>query len=280
MKKSVQNKLKAYTAAAGSLAAFAGTADAQIIYTDITPDVVLTGNNSSYSLDMDNNSTTEMNFYSYVGLDSLGNPEIYIQGLELYTPNTNAIIGALYAQSYPLPYALTAGAPINAANPNWRDATVNGGAQYISVLAYGNPYGYFLGQNDRYLGVRFNINNQLHYGWVRLSCSATGGILTIKDYAYNTQVGDSINAGDMPNSIQAINQSITRIYTSNNVLTINRDVTNPVTVTIVNLQGETVLAEQTTEQTYTHDMSNLAAGIYLVAVTGESGTTKQKIYVR
>ncbi len=280
MNKSVQNKLKAYTAAAGSLAAFAGTADAQIIYTDITPDVVLTGNNSSYGLDMDNNNTTEMNFSSYSYFDSLQNPLVYLMDLTLYPPNTNATLGALFQGYYPFPYALANGAPIIAADTNWRDVTVNGGDQYLAAEIYGNPYGYFLGQSDRYMGVRFNINNQLHYGWVRISCNATASILTIKDYAYNAQVGSPINAGDMPNSIQPINQNITRIYSSNNQLIINRDQTNPVTVTIVNLQGETILAEQTTEQTYTHDLSNLAAGIYLVAVTGEFGTTKQKIYIR
>ncbi len=278
MKKTIHHKLRAYTVAAGSVAAFVGTADAQIVYTDINPDVVLSGNNASYSLNMDNNNTTEMTFASYVSTDSVGNPIAYAMLLNLNTPSTNATLGALYQTTVPFPYALANGAPIIAANPNWMPQT--NGTQYLAAVIYSTPYCYFLGQNDRYLGVRFNINNQLHYGWVRLSCNAGASVLTIKDYAYNTQVGSPINAGDMVNSIQPLSQNISRIYSSNNQLIINRDETNPVTVTIVNLQGETVLAEQTTEQTYTHDMSNLAAGIYLVAVTGEFGTTKQKIYIR
>ncbi|MGL4598050.1 MAG: hypothetical protein ACRCYO_10995, partial [Bacteroidia bacterium] len=89
MKKALQNKLRAYTAAAGSIAAFVGTADAQIIYTDITPDAVLTGNNAVYDFDMDNNNTTEMSFFTYSYFDSLQNPLVYLVGMTLYPPNTN-----------------------------------------------------------------------------------------------------------------------------------------------------------------------------------------------
>ncbi|MGL4599067.1 MAG: T9SS type A sorting domain-containing protein [Bacteroidia bacterium] len=278
MKKEIQNKLRAYTAAAGSIAAFVGTADAQIIYTDINPDVVLTGSNATYNLNMDNNNTTEMTFASYVSTDSAGNPVAYAMLLSLNTPNTNATLGALYSATVPFPYALANGAPINAANPNWQQQNI--GIQYLAAVIYSTPYCYFLGQNDRYLGVRFNINNQLHYGWVRLSCNAGASVLTIKDYAYNTQVGSPINAGDMVNSIQPLSQSITRIYTSNNQLVINRDETNPVTVTVVNMQGETIFTEQTTDQNYTHDLGTIAAGIYLVNVTGETGMVTRKIYIR
>ncbi|MGL4599068.1 MAG: T9SS type A sorting domain-containing protein [Bacteroidia bacterium] len=280
MKKTLQHKLRAYTAAAGSIAAFVGTADAQIIYTDITPDAVLTGNNAVYDLDMDNNNTTEMSFFTYSYFDSLQNPLVYLVGMTLYPPNTNATLGALYQGSYPFPYALANGAPIIAADTNWRDATVNGGDQYVAASIYNQSYGYFMGQNDRYMGVRFNINNQLHYGWVRLSCNATASILTIKDYAYNSQVGAPINAGDMPNAIESFDQSITRIYYSNNQLVINRDETSPVTVTVVNMQGQTIFTEQTTDQNYTHDLGTIAAGIYLVNVTGEAGMVTRKIYIR
>jgi hypothetical protein len=53
---------------------------------------------------------------------------------------------------------------------------------------------------DRYLGVKFLIDGQIHYGWARVSAAMTfrdGGIIALlTGYAYETQPGRPIEAGD------------------------------------------------------------------------------------
>lgn len=58
--------------------------------------------------------------------------------------------------------------------------------------------GLFTGQNA-YMGVEFQIDGQLHYGWVRVDCSlagVNGGWVT--EYAYETRPGVPIKAGAKP----------------------------------------------------------------------------------
>ena len=55
------------------------------------------------------------------------------------------------------------------------------------------------GVNSRYLGLRFKVDNETHYGWARLnvviSDSYPGISVTLTGYAYETIPGKSINAG-------------------------------------------------------------------------------------
>jgi hypothetical protein len=57
---------------------------------------------------------------------------------------------------------------------------------------------------DKYLGVVFQINGQVHYGWIRMTVNAGGGAVTgtITGYAYNTVANQSLKAGE-PGTPQA-----------------------------------------------------------------------------
>ena len=50
--------------------------------------------------------------------------------------------------------------------------------------------------DNGYLGVSFYIDSDMHYGWVKMSENSE--ILTIHDWAYETQAGVGINAGVVP----------------------------------------------------------------------------------
>jgi hypothetical protein len=71
---------------------------------------------------------------------------------------------------------------------------------------------------DRYLGVKFLIDGQIHYGWARVSAAMTfryGQILALlTGYAYETEPGRPIQAGDEgPASIgQATSGSISESF--------------------------------------------------------------------
>ncbi|BDS11225.1 T9SS type A sorting domain-containing protein [Aureispira anguillae] len=47
---------------------------------------------------------------------------------------------------------------------------------------------------DRYIGVKFDLGGNVHYGWVRVHL-ATTGVVTVKDYAYEDNAGVGIDAG-------------------------------------------------------------------------------------
>jgi hypothetical protein len=57
--------------------------------------------------------------------------------------------------------------------------------------------GNWVTSTDGYLSLKIKAKNQVYYGWVRLSLSATGlgASFTMKDYAYNATANESILAG-------------------------------------------------------------------------------------
>ena len=58
--------------------------------------------------------------------------------------------------------------------------------------------GYWVGKQNRYLGLRFIINGKVHYGWARLSVQTEAGKpikVTLAGYAYETVAKKAIRAG-------------------------------------------------------------------------------------
>jgi hypothetical protein len=191
----------------------------------------------------------------------------------------NAIIGSLYSSQYPLPFAMNAGDSISGTNTNWRNANMNGGLQYMAIEYGPYTFGNWLGANDKYLGVRFMIGNDTHYGWVRLSVTSDADSIIIKDFAYQAQPGVGLTA-DQSTGIAPQQSSTDRVYSFNNVLHVNRQNAQPATVTVYNVLGEAVITEQTTDVNYTTSLENLTTGIYMVSVKTEEGESVTKVYVR
>ena len=48
-----------------------------------------------------------------------------------------------------------------------------------------------------YVGIKFTIADRFHYGWMQLEVSAAGDAVTLIDYAYNTNPGEEIMAGQI-----------------------------------------------------------------------------------
>ena len=63
---SLDSKLKKYASIAGSITAVVGTASAQVNYTDLNPDVLVTGQNSNYVLDLNGDGSRIKKGYIYL----------------------------------------------------------------------------------------------------------------------------------------------------------------------------------------------------------------------
>ncbi|HVI49151.1 MAG TPA: M43 family zinc metalloprotease [Chitinophaga sp.] len=72
---------------------------------------------------------------------------------------------------------------------------VAGGAYPDEHDVYSSTYTKWVGQTA-YAGIKFTLNGRTHYGWIRMTVSADGSTLTIRDYAYNETPDAGINAGD------------------------------------------------------------------------------------
>lgn len=268
--------MNAYAAAAGTIA-LAGAADAQIVYTDINPDTVI-HDSLIYVLDFDNNGQPELQFQTVTSSASSGTAQL-AEVLVLGNA-TNAVIGSLYAVSYPFPSAMNNGDSINVSNTGWQNAAINGGVQYLGAVYGSYTYANWLGQNDKYMGVRFSIGANTHYGWVRLSVSAGADTITIKDYAYQTLPGVGLTAGQLVGIPTApVNNNVNVFASANTVVINNTESEKGGTVRIINTLGQSVYESAVTGENMRISLEGQTPGIYFVEVIREDAHFTKKIYI-
>ena len=172
-----QKRLMAYMAAAGMGAfAFGQDASAGIIYTPVEPAVTLVpypGSPSAFNIDFNNDGILE---------GAITNSSVNIQGRFFPPARTLTSSGSYYARSF------APGAVIDGS------ASTTGGANLMTNRNAGYN---FVGEGN-YLGYRFLIDGNTHYGWVQVDVSADLLNATITGIAYETTPGLGIAAGAIP----------------------------------------------------------------------------------
>ncbi len=189
LSESVQRHLNAYALAASAagvgMLALAQSAEAKVVYTK-THQVIGTG--AVYSLDFDHKGTTDFLIRELgYSATSTGN---YNALLVKESPG-NAVegyIGGGWWSSH-FASALKRGERIGPGQRFIRDGRE--GEVLASVVRWDvgtGRYGQWVDVNSRYLGLRFEIDGETHYGWVRLNVHLQGLDITatLTGYAYET----------------------------------------------------------------------------------------------
>ena len=187
--------LLAYIAAAsaagvGTLAG-APPADAEIVYTPAN--AIIRGGTDTYNLDLNHDGITDFKFTLFQNcIDSC-----YSQ-LDVYPANGPNVVVAGGGPSSSAP-ALLAGVKVGPSGP------FNVFGLMASLETFGGTFPAWRGQwvnggkgvKDRYLGFRFAISGQFHYGWARLTVTTTKTSFTpiLTGYAYETVPDQPITTG-------------------------------------------------------------------------------------
>ena len=290
MNKNLTKKLKSYSLTAGSLAVVL-PASANIVYTDLNPDTLLKGSAwtfEEYNLDLNGDSIFDYNLS--LSFSSWSNTILHYDHNALCNPlGSNYLIttNSPYPYSfYQIPIALS-GSNIIDSLANWDTESTLGiwarsidcCSNWTSFTTKTNYYGNFLGQNDKYIGVKFNISGNNHYGWILVDVSSIADSLTVKSYAYNDVPDQLIKAGQ---TVGIEDQSLNNvsIYGFNNQIYISG---TEGTATVFNLQGQRVHQSKLTGKT----SISLDKGIYLVRVSTSGGdyrgailSVTKKVYLK
>jgi hypothetical protein len=279
----LSRKLKSYSAVAGSLVAAGSSADAQVVYTDVSPDMSVSSG-GFYNLDLNNDGTIDFRLeqrsgtvYSYFNYNAVGVlPESAMNAVDT--------LGQQCAN------AASAGFSVDATR-NWVDSTVmatqfppTASALGATVPALGYAFGNFLGQSGKFLPLRFMFGGDTYYGWVRLDVAADALSFTVIDYAYkNNPDSPSITGAttDVGIAESAMNGKVT-ISSFENEVTVKLDASLPVEGNIVvrNLLGQTVATEAITGSEMRISVPTSAEGAYLVTVEQNSGSYSKKVMIR
>jgi hypothetical protein len=278
MKKELQNKLSRYTAAAVAVVAAASGATAQVVYTDVNPDYTADDDNNAngltiVGLDLNNDATPD--FVLAAG-DTTDAGVRFRYTLVAPAAAANAIAGET-PSGFDYALALNLNDAINN-TLNWIAAT--------NTMAYNvdsaNPYNEnWNGVTDKYLGLKFSVGANVHYGWARLDVQAIGDVWTLKDYAFNATPDAAINAGqtagintnEMESLVHFVNQPNNTVK-----VVINGGLTNG-NISLISSTGQVVSSSAVDGETFTVDMNGLAPGIYVISAEFNEGAMTKKLIV-
>jgi hypothetical protein len=285
-KNRIDNRLKTYASIAAAIVA-AGNADAQVVYTDVSPDQTLNSFPSSFNIDLDANAVIDFTI-------EMIQPWSSQRHLQIVPIASNSIVASnpLYGGSYVA--VLNQGVNINA-SANFKDYGFERFmAKFTSFYTAGSTYMYTKGNwtgshTDKYIGLRFKIGSNTHYGWVRLDASigipyASGNwSVTIKDFAYESSPNTGILAGDMGGTTNLNERfATTKIFAANKQINLafnEADFSNT-QISVYNNLGQLVHQQEAANQKEIIDMSTYPMGIYIVKLQTAGAVLSKKIIIK
>ncbi len=280
-------KLLSYAGMSGAFLAASAPTDAQVIYTDVNPDILVQG--STQIIDMDNDAAGD---YSLQQFGMLGSNI----GAKLSAPsgfNSNLFMGTIGSLGYYYPSHLMAGAVISAGG-NFLEIYNAPGYEASLVFAYpaGNYYGNW-SNKEGYVGVQFYANGNTYFGWIELAVDSLGQSITLKSYAYESTPNMQIIAGDT--GVVGINEQaavanfeigkITPNPSSNGMIKIYVEAkeSHELRFEIMNGMGAVIASEDRkikSGRSMLHfDFSSLSSGSYFVKISDGNQSTFRKLII-
>jgi hypothetical protein len=191
LSESVHHQLNMYALAAGGAGvgalALAQPAEARIVYSPVHRVIKL---HESYNLDVNHDGVTDFTLVNkLIHNTSLG---ISFQMVYHGAPTGNGVVGHAGIRGGPYDWVIERGGRIGGNRP-----FLATGGLLLTKTSQGFTYGHWYNARGGYLGLKFKIGSETHYGWARLSVVGKYRTITatLTGYAYETIPGKSIIAG-------------------------------------------------------------------------------------
>jgi hypothetical protein len=303
LKDSLDTKINKYLTLAGGVSVAAAGLKAQVVYTDVNPDYLLSGNLSTYPLDLDNDTNAD---FMLTNIDTLLYNSVSTGTAGVYSYNLNIKAGFINqagssnswmigSNSFPTPISQGANVGASGNFGAYGTSTLGFGAPFAAIVessyllngvqVYNNiytSYGNLSPDQEGILGLKFKINNNIHYGWARVEYTLDGR-LSIKDYAYESTADSAIVAGETGAGLVTIkeNENSVQISNFNNHLQVDllSDLANA-QLKITNLSGKEIINKELNSLSESISLDEFATGIYIASVTSDEGMVNKKIYIR
>ena len=233
--------------------AIAGIVDVngQIVYTDIAD---IGPHNQSLVLDL-NGDGRDFD----IRHDGSSNYGAILKIIPGYASLSNAILG-LYNYSNIFPFALNASYTISAGNSNWNS---NYQYQLLNELQCYNFNSYWCyGVSDKFLGLRFDIGGNTHYGWARLDVDPIME-WKLKDYAYNSTPDAPIDTGEGILGVNDALDSKVKIVALNKSIALY-NLPEITSYKLYTMTGQSVLDGKIENNTYVIEANTLSSGVYII----------------
>ncbi len=272
--------------------------DAQVIYTDLDPDIELQLDNATTSIDMDNDGIVDFMFlrtsgsyYHYLGYSD-PDPQLRFRQADWVLPfgSINGILGD--------PATSSGGGINNIPAALYTNVLIDSYKYFqnssLQVMSYGfyvdsawhyafgtQPWNTEEGEN-KYLGVKFiDSNDCFHYGWIRCEIEDSCKRLIIKDYAFELECDAPIAAGSKVSYVGVENENTLEgtVYSYGKTVYVKLNgQSNIAVVHIYDIHGKEVYSGVIQNQ-FTEIKLNNVTGIYLVEINAVEGKLTKKIFI-
>lgn len=192
-RESLNKKLIKYSLAASVALTIGSRLHADIQYTDIDPDKVIPQadnfKTNDFFLDINNDGTPEFKIFQSYSYTYYFYYLYSYDSVKVFRVNDGlSVINATGDNNY---VAALNSNELVSSQQNFGTKHVLGGLSYYET----SPAGEWPDMGNRFMGVRFKIGENIHYGWVRLSVTWDCERFTVYDYAYEDEPGKAIRAG-------------------------------------------------------------------------------------
>lgn len=284
-----ESRLARFSAVAGAVLA-SSAVNSQIVYTNVDPDIIIDTASGQYNLDFNADAMIDvtlnvMNVMEFTSI-STSTSAVYAGSLAVVTPGIGAGVVSIMLGSSSSSYvtAMNNGDLIGT-------AAVFGGSSMaalavdITITSSSSSYqisnGAFLGVNDKFLGVKFLIGTNTHYGWARLDVSANADTIRLKDYAYNIAADSPILAGQTLglDAISVENKVTIKTTLDNATINVTPDLIGG-RVVMFNIAGQEIKVVQITDVNTEILYEGVETGIYTITAQFDGGMVNKKVYIK
>ncbi|MBK9457838.1 MAG: T9SS type A sorting domain-containing protein [Bacteroidetes bacterium] len=300
---SLINRLASYSLASISFVLIHEPVNGEVIYTDLEPDIILPGPNDLYPFDIDNSGSNELRFYNFsfayynytnfsyrtrqaIMIDSMYDG-VYVAALADWTyysgiiKYASALVAGVLIDEYDHWYKMDN--PVdNFAMAALTFTNVGAGTGTDSC---NNCYWYNESISETvngFLAVKFKIEDNFHYGWIRCDVLDEGRTLVIKDYAYEDEPNNPIVAGDTTHYVSInslLNTMDATVYSFGRDIYILTETFQNNEVVIYDLNGKQIISEVLQSKSESISMTNYPAGIYLVTLLNDGKRFDKKVFI-
>ena len=268
--------------------------DAEVIYTDVVPDVVIDVPGTGVEIDLDGNGTNDFNFLftstNFFASTYWGGFNFYVINAILATPENDHAIAAFSTGggAYVYPYVINAGIDIGPSaglflqndyqTLLYQFYAIISSAFYYPIIQAGE---WLFGQTDKFVGLQLAEGDSTYYGWVRLTVDPSNRAFTIKDLAFETVADTPIETFLNASPIHTSEQPEVTIHSMNgNVHVVCSDLSLlPFTVDMYDNSGKQVWHEDIQTTNALLNTAHLPPGMYIVRAYGQDFSAAQQVVV-
>lgn len=197
----------AAAATAAGVGLLGPSAQAKVVYTPVNADLTY---NHGVNLDLNNDGIADFTLELTFGPGRRLPEGAFASGLTIYPAQAgNAIVGIVSSKGVDCAAALPAGAKIGSG--------LGFKAQYLALWEVAGSYTrgdtkycpWGVQHRGAYVGLKFVINHQVHYGWAHVTTSGLENVLN--GFAYETVPNQPIDAGKTSGPVSIADAGVTPI---------------------------------------------------------------------